>query len=119
LPPYLPGAAQDALFERLHELSARGSQIAAELGPDPGEVREFADSMPTIKELGTQPPVYDLWYDDPRANTKDWLAERSWAVTGVDLVDAAANEYGRPFQGLPPVFERLMRAKFFTATRER
>jgi methyltransferase (TIGR00027 family) len=115
--PYLPGAAQDALFEKLHELSAPGSQIAAELGPDAGEVREFADSMPKITQLGTQPPVSDLWYDDPRADTKSWLAERDWVVTGVDLVDKAANEYGRAFQGLPPVFERLMRSKFFTATR--
>ena len=34
--PYLPGPAQDALFEKVHELSAVGSQIAAELGPAPG-----------------------------------------------------------------------------------
>ena len=115
--PYLPGAAQDALFEKLHELSAVGSHIAAELGPDPGEAQEFADSMPTISQLTTQPPVAELWYDDPRADTKDWLAERGWDVTGVDLVDNAATEYGRPFQGLPPVFDRLMRAKFFTARR--
>lgn len=117
--PYLPGSAQDALFERLHELSAPGSQIAAELGPDQGEVRDFAESMQTITQLGTQPPVYDLWYDDPRTDTREWLAERGWTVAGVDLVDKAANEYGRPFQGLPPIFERLMRTKFFTATRER
>lgn len=115
--PYLPGAAQDALFEKLHELSAVGSHIAVELGPDPGEVREFADSTPTISQLATQPRIADLWYDDPRTNTKDWLAERGWDVTGVDLMDKAANEYGRPFHELPPVFDRLMREKFFTATR--
>jgi O-methyltransferase involved in polyketide biosynthesis len=116
--PYLPGLAQDALFERLHELSAAGSHIAAELGPEPGEAQEFADNMPsTISQYDTQRPVADLWYDDPRADTKDWLAERDWVVTGVDLVDKAANEYGRPFQGLPPIFERLLRAKFFTADR--
>src|SRR5271168_49538 len=115
--PYLPGPAQDALFEKLHELSAVGSHIAAELGPDPGGVQEFADSMPTISELSTQPPISDLWYDDPRIDTKDWLAERGWDVSTVDLVEKAAHEYGRPFQGLPPVFDRLMRAKFFSATR--
>lgn len=115
--PYLPGAAQDALFEKLHELSAVGSHIAAELGPNTGELREWADSMPTISQLSTQPPIAELWYDDPRADTKEWLAERGWAVTGVDLVDKAANEYGRPLEGLPFAFDRLMRAKFFTATR--
>ena len=96
----------------MHELSAVGSQIAAELGPESGEVQEFADNMPAISQDGTQPPVADLWYDDPRANTKEFLAERHWKVTSVDLVDKAANEYGRPFQGLPPIFDRLLRTKF-------
>jgi methyltransferase (TIGR00027 family) len=117
--PYLPGAAQDALFERLHELSAAGSQIAAELGPEPGELREFADSMSSTSQLAAQPPVADLWFDDPRNDTKEWLAERGWAVAGADLLDKAANEYGRPLRGLPSVFERLLRDKFFTATRNR
>jgi methyltransferase (TIGR00027 family) len=117
--PYLPGAAQDALFETLHQLSAAGSQIAAELGPEPGEVQEFADNVPTISQDTGQPPVADLWYDDPRVDTKGFLAQRHWKVTGVDLVDKAAREYGRPFEGLPSVFDRLLRTKFFTAVRER
>ncbi|OBB94089.1 SAM-dependent methyltransferase [Mycobacterium sp. 852002-40037_SCH5390672] len=117
--PYLPGAAQDALFEKLHELSATGSHIAAELGPAPGEVQEFANNVPTISQDTAHPPVAELWYDDPRADTKDFLTQRHWRVTGVDLVDKAANDYGRPFQELPAIFERLLRTKFFTAVRER
>jgi methyltransferase (TIGR00027 family) len=117
--PYLPGAAQDALFEKLHELSAAGSQVAAELGPAPGEVQKIADSIPMIVQDGTQPPVADLWYDDPRTDTKAWLAERGWDVVDADLVAKAADDYGRPFNGLPPAFERLMRTKFFSATRNR
>lgn len=116
--PYLPGPAQDALFEKLHDLSAAGSHVAAELGPLPGELAEFAASMPPSDD-GTQPPVADLWYEDARRDTKNWLAERDWDVTAVDLVARAATEYGRPFQGLPPVFERLLSTKFFTATRTR
>jgi methyltransferase (TIGR00027 family) len=108
--PYLPGAAQDALFARLHELSAPGSQIAAELGPKPGEVKEFAENTATGQEL---------WYDDPRSDIKDWLAERDWAVASVDLIDKAANDYGRPFHDLPAIYVQLLRDKFFTATRER
>jgi methyltransferase (TIGR00027 family) len=118
--PYLPGAAQDALFEQLQELSAVGSRVAVELGPDPGDIQKFADDLPTVSDGNSQQPqVADLWYDDPRRNTKDWLAERDWAVAGVDLVDKAAGEYGRPFSGLPPVFEGFLRTKFFTATRAR
>jgi hypothetical protein len=36
-------------------------------------------------------------------------------VFTVDLVGKAAGEYGRPFQGLPPVFEGMLRTKYFTA----
>ncbi len=115
--PYLPGAAQDTLFETLHRLSATGSQIAAELGPEPGEVQEFAGNVPTISQDTGQPPVAELWYDDPRADAKAVLAQQHWQVIGVDLVDNAAREYGRPFDGLPPVFDRLLRTKFFTAVR--
>lgn len=117
--PYLPGAAQDTLFDKLHELSASGSRLAAELGPAPGEVQEFAGNVPTISQDTDHPPVADLWYDDPRTDTKEFLAQRHWRVTGVDLVDKAATEYGRPFQDLPAVFDRLLRTKFFTAVRER
>lgn len=115
--PYLPGAAQDALFDKLHDLSAVGSHLAAELGPTPGEVQEFADNVPTISQDADQPPVAELWYDDPRTDTKDFLAQRGWRVTGVDLVDKAATVYGRPFRELPVVFDRLLRTKFFTAVR--
>lgn len=116
--PYLPGAAQDTLFDKLHALSAVGSHLAAELGPAPGEVQEFADNVPTISQDTAHPPVAELWYDDPLTDTKDFLAQHGWQVTGVDLVVKAATEYGRPFQQLPVVFDRLMRTKFFTAVRE-
>jgi methyltransferase (TIGR00027 family) len=116
--PYLPGAAQDALFATLHELSAVGSQIAAELGPGPGELQEFAEMAAAATVGDSQPQVADLWYDDPRADTKEWLAQKNWNVITVDLADKAANEYGRPFHGLPPIFDRLFREKFFTASSE-
>jgi methyltransferase (TIGR00027 family) len=118
--PYLPGAAQDGLFEQLHELSAVGSCVAVELGPDPGDIQKFTDDLRSGGHGDSQQPqVADLWYDDPRRNTKEWLAERDWAVEGVDLVEKAADEYGRPFSGLPPVFEGFLRTKFFTAVRTR
>jgi methyltransferase (TIGR00027 family) len=115
--PYLPGPAQDALFGKLHQLSAPGSWIAAELGPAPGEVEEFAENVLTIPQAVAQPPVADLWYDDPRADTKEWLAERDWSVAAIDLVKMAV-EYGRAFEDLPPIFERLLSTKFFIANRK-
>jgi len=119
--PYLPGAAQDALFERLNELSAPGSWVAAELGPNPGELESFAASIERIVEdtsdVETQPNLRDLWFDDPRVDTKAWLAEHGWTVAGVNLMDAAST-YGRPFHDLPQAFEKFMSTKFFTAIRD-
>jgi len=114
--PYLPGVAQDALFEKLHELSAPGSRIAAELGPLPGEIAQFERDMPSHADSPGQPKVSELWYDDPRRDTTSWLAERGWTVAGIDLVEAAVG-YGRPFGEIPRSFETLLRTKFFTATR--
>jgi methyltransferase (TIGR00027 family) len=113
--PYLPGATQDALFHRLHELSSAGSRIATELGPNPGEIAEFAQGASAIKGLKNQPSALDLWYDDPRLDTKQWLIERDWTVVDVDLVDKA-HSYGRQLQGLPSIFDRILRTKFFTAS---
>lgn len=115
--PYLPGAAQDALFDHLHELAAAGSELAVELGPDPGQVQEFEDGLPSDGD--GLPRVGDLWYDDPRRDTKAFLVERDWTVTGTDLIEMAANDYGRPLRGLPSIFEAFMRTKYFTATRSR
>lgn len=116
---YLPGAAQDTLFEKVYELSSAGSQIAAELGPNPGELTEIAEGFATIEALSAQPPVHDLWYEDPRRDSKEWLAERDWTVTAVDLVEKATNVYGRSLQGLPSIFDKMLRTKFFTAIRTR
>lgn len=120
--PYLPGAAQDALFERLDELSAPGSRVAAELGPDPGELENFAASMQAVigetSDGEAQPNLRELWFDDPRVDTKAWLGARGWTVTEVNLMEAAVS-YGRPFRDLPQAFEKFMSEKFFTAVRDR
>ncbi|ORX03366.1 SAM-dependent methyltransferase [Mycolicibacillus trivialis] len=117
--PYLPGSAQDALFEQVHALSAPGSRIAAELGPDPGTLTRFADYLRDFGGDPTQAPIGELWYDDPRRDTPAWLTERGWTVRPVDLVERAATDYGRPFGELPEFFETLLRTKFFTAVRGR
>lgn len=119
--PYLPGAAQDALFERLNDMSAPGSRVAAELGPEPGELERLAASIKTVvgetSDGETQPNLRDLWFDDPRLDTKTWLGERGWTVTEANLVDAAV-AYGRPLRDLPPAFENFLSTKFFTAVQD-
>ncbi len=101
--PYLPGAAQDALFERLDALSAPGSRIASHGGPGGGDLqrlraaaRQYFDRGP----FGDDPP-FDLWYDDERADPVQWLTERGWTVQRFAM-DDLFESYGRALPELPP-----------------
>lgn len=104
--PFLPAAAQDLLFERVHALSAAGSRIAVE-APGPGfndsetytrqreqmqRVRELAAGMGEQRDI---PDVQDLWYFEDRADVGDWLREHGWEVSVVPA-DKLMTAYGRP-----------------------
>ena len=73
LMPYLPSAAQDLLFERVHGLTAPGSRVAVEaLGPkflDPEFRAKRRERMERIRALSAEvdpqreiPRTDELWY---------------------------------------------------------
>lgn len=94
---YLPADAQDGLFERITELSAPGSRVAAEtVGVHSEErrarMKEKFDALRTTMgdELGaafdgaSPTDVAELMYNDPdRANVATWLNEHGWTASGV------------------------------------
>jgi methyltransferase (TIGR00027 family) len=90
---YLPADAQDRLFEKVGELSATGSRIAAETaGKHSDERRE--EMRRRFEKVGEQlgvPKLFDiadLIYNDPdRAELGDWLGEHGWRATGVKASD--------------------------------
>ncbi|EFV14835.1 SAM-dependent methyltransferase [Segniliparus rugosus] len=114
---YLPGAAQDALFAQIYELSAPGSHIGAENGFRPGDIariREAAQRGAALSPGESDFDVTTLWYDDPREDPQQWLGARGWAVAPVGRADLAAAQ-GRPF---PELFAQLWRTSgYFTAQR--
>ena len=86
---YLPADAQDLLFERVTQLSAPGSRVAAEtVGVHSEERREqmrqkFAQLAASF-EMKQAIDVQELMYDDPdRADVTDWLNQHGWAATGL------------------------------------
>ena len=86
---YLPADAQDLLFERVTQLSAPGSRVAAEtVGVHSEERREqmrekFAQLAASF-EMKQAIDVQELMYDDPdRADVADWLNQHGWAATGL------------------------------------
>lgn len=87
---YLPGDAQDRLFEQITALSAGGSRIAVEtMGVHAQERRlEMQDRFRKMAEqFGVDATTFDvqeLMYDDPdRAEVDAWLDGHGWRSTTV------------------------------------
>ena len=103
---YLPAAAQDLLFDRIHELAAPGSRIAVEgLGPEfavPELRAQRRERMDRIRELMAKtdsqievPTTDELWYFEEREDVGDWLRRHGWDVTATRSDELMAS-YGRP-----------------------
>jgi methyltransferase (TIGR00027 family) len=106
LMPYLPAAAQELLFERVHALTAAGSRVAVEaLGPkflDPEFRANRRERMERIRTLAAEvdpqreiPRTDELWYFEEREDVGDWFRRHGWDVT-VTPSDELMAGYGRP-----------------------
>ena len=101
--PYLPADAQDLLFERIAELSARGSRVGVEaFGAgffDPDYLASRRERMRQMREeagvaADETPDVADLWFIEDRTDVTDWFARARLGVTAVDAADLM-KRYGR------------------------
>ncbi|MGW0178856.1 class I SAM-dependent methyltransferase [Nocardia sp. NPDC003345] len=115
--PYLPGKAQDALFDRLHELSAPGSRFAVETAPTDVAAGSFAaletkyfDKNP----FGEIDPT-ELFYFDERSDATRWLLDHGWTVTATGSIELA-QRYGVTLPELPEELEQQWRRpRYLTA----
>ncbi|WP_425298408.1 class I SAM-dependent methyltransferase [Nocardia abscessus] len=118
--PYLPGAAQDKLFEHIDELSAPSSRLAVESFVTGVDVKRLTSIE--SKYFGNFSPFGDvdpaeLFYDDERADPAQWLTERGWSVRGFSSSELAAS-YGRSVPELPEELDELWRQpRLLTAAR--
>ncbi|MEU7768749.1 class I SAM-dependent methyltransferase [Nocardia sp. NPDC049190] len=100
--PYLPGAAQDALFERIDELSAPGSHLGVESFVAGTDVKRFASIE--SKYFDHSPfgdiDLTELFYDDERADPVQWLIESGWSVQTFSPAELAT-AYHRSVGELP------------------
>ncbi len=88
--PFLPAAAQEALFVAIDALSASGSQVSVEnFGIDPDRRREaearFAELRAKREARGqdTSFNPFDLWFEDgERPDCADWFAAHGWTTGG-------------------------------------
>ncbi|OBI69330.1 class I SAM-dependent methyltransferase [Mycobacterium sp. E796] len=107
--PFLPAAAEELLFERVHALAAAGSRIAVEAhGPDFLDEAAHAkqrETMQRIRDLMARlepdreiPDVQDLWYFEEREDVGDWLRRHGWDVTVTPAEELMARYDRRPPQ---------------------
>lgn len=100
--PYISAADQNALFDFIDDLSARGSLIAVEAFDerfyDPTDTGRGAAGVvghaPAVVD-GQTASTRDLFYLEPHPDVADWLSQREWSVLAVDAADMMAS-YGRP-----------------------
>ncbi|CQD10817.1 methyltransferase, putative, family protein [Mycobacterium europaeum] len=92
LMPYLPAAAQELLFDRVHQLTAPGSRVAVEaLGPkflDPEFRAKRRERMDRVRALMARvdpdrevPRTDELWYFEEREDVGEWFRRHGWDVT--------------------------------------
>jgi methyltransferase (TIGR00027 family) len=103
--PYLPAAAQDLLFERITELSARDSRIAVEgFSADFFTDDYLARRQARLQQLREQaaetghdmPDPAQLWYLEERADVATWLHDHCWQVSSVAADELMARYHRAP-----------------------
>jgi methyltransferase (TIGR00027 family) len=104
--PYLPAQGQDKLFERIHDLSARGSRVAVEafgagffdpeyLSSRRKKLQQYREEADTEDDAFD---VQDLWFIEERTEVADWLTAHGWDVTAIGAADLMEH-YGRGATG--------------------
>ncbi len=109
--PFLPAAAQEAMFTSIDALSGLGSRLAVEnFGVDQDKRREAEEKWAELKSKreargqDTSFNPFDLWFEDEgRPDAGDWFAARGWTIRTVNARDEATRlgrepqSDGRPF----------------------
>jgi methyltransferase (TIGR00027 family) len=118
--PYLTSDAQDTLFARITELSARGSRLAiGALGSrlDQERITALEENYPGLN-LSGDVNFSTLTYDDStKAKPAQWLADHGWTVDPVRTNPELQREYGRTPPQVDLELDEIMHSEYVTATR--
>ncbi|OBA61314.1 SAM-dependent methyltransferase [Mycobacterium sp. 1100029.7] len=96
--PFLPAAAQEAMFASIDALSAPGSRVAVEnFGIEAAKRQEAEQRWQELKAKreargqDTSFNPFDLWFEDEgRPDCGDWFTAQGWTVRTVNARDEAA-----------------------------
>jgi methyltransferase (TIGR00027 family) len=118
--PFLPAAAQEAMFASIDKLSGSGSRAAVEIfGVDQEKRREAEQKWHELRARreargqDTSFNPFDLWFDDEgRPDCADWFGAHGWTTRVV-----SAREEGLQLGRAPQSEERPFTNSFVTATK--
>lgn len=118
--PFLPGAAQDLLFERIAALSAPGSRFAIEDFEASGN--EAADLSVAVPEGGALCRMLDSTANqwaapsvESRTDPVSWLSERGWSVGATTARELLLQADRAPLAGSDPLTDLMGNAHYLTA----
>ncbi|MDR3662564.1 MAG: class I SAM-dependent methyltransferase [Mycobacterium sp.] len=108
--PYLPAAAQDLLFDRVHELSVPGSRIAVEgfgvkyFSEENQRIRK--ERMDAIRDEAAKAgqqvaDISELFYIEPREDVAEWLTRHGWQA-GLETSAEVTARYKPEVTEIPP-----------------
>jgi methyltransferase (TIGR00027 family) len=118
--PFLPAAAQEAMFASIDALSGPGSRLAVEnFGVDAEKRREAEQKWQELKAKreargqDTSFNPFDLWFEDEgRPDCADWFAARGWSTRTV-----TARDEGQRLGREPQTEDRPFTNSFVTAAK--
>jgi methyltransferase (TIGR00027 family) len=118
--PFLPAAAQEAMFASIDDLSGSGSRVAVEIfGVDREKRREAEEKWQELRARreargeDTSFNPFDLWFDDQgRPDSADWFGGRGWTTRAV-----SARDEGLRLGRAPQSEERPFTNSFVTAAK--
>jgi methyltransferase (TIGR00027 family) len=118
--PFLPAAAQEAMFTSIDSLSGSGSRLAVEnFGVDAEKRQEAQEKWAELRAKreargqDTSFNPFDLWFEDEgRPDCGDWFAAHGWTTRTVNAREEAAR-LGRE----PQSDDRPFANSFVTATK--
>jgi methyltransferase (TIGR00027 family) len=118
--PFLPAAAQEAMFASIDALSGSGSRVAVEnFGVDPDKRREAEQKWQELRAKreargqDTSFNPFDLWFeDDGRPDAADWFGAHGWSTSTVP-----ARDEGLRLGRAPQSEDRPFTNSFVTATK--
>jgi methyltransferase (TIGR00027 family) len=118
--PYLTGAAQDALFAHVDELSAPGSQLAVgALGSSfaPDQLAALEADHPGLAMSGDADFSVLTYGDDAKTEPATWLTKHGWAVHNPGASPDLQASYGRTPPEVDIKVDAVMHSEYLIATR--